>query len=137
MRGLIFEKRAGSLEVATDSNLIKLLQKSLNVMGPLFKVWTTVEKVSNSRFKQVEVSLPEILMNLDQPVMLLGQAFNILYIWHFNGLKQITGDPRKTKQFLNVKTKQKPKEVFSTMTSKQQHFRRGPLQGHQRNKGRE
>ena len=42
MRDLIFEKRAGSLEVATNSNLAKLEQKSLDVMGPLSKVWIIV-----------------------------------------------------------------------------------------------
>ena len=58
--------------VAVVSNLVKLQQKLLDVMGPLFKVWTAVEKVSNSRFEQVEVSLT----NLDQIVMLLDQACN-------------------------------------------------------------
>ena len=51
MRDLIFEKRAGSIEVAADSNLVKLQQKLLDVMGPLSKVWTIVEKASNSRFE--------------------------------------------------------------------------------------
>ena len=41
-------------------------------MESLSKVWTIVEKTSNSRFEQVEVSVPEILTNLDQTVMLLG-----------------------------------------------------------------
>ena len=73
-------------------------------MGPLSKVWTIVEKASNSRFEQVKTSLPEILTNLDQTVMLLGQAFNnISYTRRFNALKQITGDPRKTKQLLKEK----------------------------------
>ena len=85
MRDLIFEKRAGSIEVAADSNLVKL---QLDVMGPLSKVWTIVEKASNSRFEQVEVSLPEILTNLDQTVMIPGQAFNnISYTRRFNTLK--------------------------------------------------
>ena len=38
MRDLIFEKRAGSLEVTADSNLVNLQQKLLDVMGPLSKV---------------------------------------------------------------------------------------------------
>ena len=72
MRDLMFESRTGSLVVAVVSNLVKLQQKLLDVMGPLFKVWTAVEKVRNSRFEQVEVSLT----NLDQIVMLLDQACN-------------------------------------------------------------
>ena len=52
MRNMIFEKRAGSLEVAAHSNLVKLQQKLLDVMGPLSNVSTIVEKASNSCFKQ-------------------------------------------------------------------------------------
>ena len=37
VRDLIFEKRAGSIEAALDSNLVKLQQKLLDVMGPLSK----------------------------------------------------------------------------------------------------
>ena len=131
-------------------------------MRPLSKAWTMVEKANNSRFEKVEVSLPKILTNLDKTVMFLDQAFNnISYTRRFNALKQITGDPRKTKQLLKekneifvketqylfgekfesdiirtAKSKQKSKEVFSAITNKQQSFRRGPLLGHQQNKGR-
>ena len=38
MKDLTFEKGAGNLEVAADSNLVKLQQKLLELMGPLFKV---------------------------------------------------------------------------------------------------
>ena len=37
MRDMIFEERAGSLEVAADSNLVKRQQKLLDVMRPLFQ----------------------------------------------------------------------------------------------------
>ena len=73
-------------------------------MGPLSKVWAIVEKASNSPFKQAEVSLSEILTNSDQTVMSLGQAFNnVSYTRRVNALKQITVDPRKTKQPLKAK----------------------------------
>ena len=64
---------------------------------PLFKAWTTVEKAGNFFcFEEVEASLPEILTNLNQTVMLLDQAFNnISYTRLFNALNHITGDPRK------------------------------------------
>ena len=102
LRDLIFEKRAGSLEVAADPNLVKL-QQLLDVIVALSKVWTIVENARNSRFEKVEVSLPEILTNLEQAVMLLGQAFNnILYTRCFNVLRQVTGDRRKTKQLFKV-----------------------------------
>ena len=105
---MMFEKRAGCLELAADSNFVKLQQKLLDVMGPLSKVWTIVEKASIFSFEQVEVSLPEILTNLNQNVMLLGQAFNkISYLRRFGALKQITGDPRNTKQLLKEKKKKR------------------------------
>ena len=163
MKDQIFEKGAGSLEVEADSNLVKLQQILLDCMRHLLKVWTTVEKGNNFPFKQVEVSLPQILANLDQTVMLLGQAFsNISYTRLFNTLDQITGDPRKMKQLLlekneifvkktqflfaerfesdivrTPKSKQKYKEVSSTITNKLQPFQNGPLLGHQPNKDRE
>ena len=113
MRDLIFAKRAGSLEVAAASNLVKLQQKLINVMGPLSQVFTIVEKASNYRFVQVEISLPEFLTNLDQTILLLGQVFNnISYTRCFNALKQITGDPRKTKQLLKKKRDLLKKHVF-------------------------
>ena len=113
MRDLIFAKRAGSLEVAAASNLVKLQQKLINVMGPLSQVFTIVEKASNYRFVQVEISLPEFLTNLDQTILLLGQVFNnISYTRCFNALKQITGDPRKRKQLLKKKRDLLKKHVF-------------------------
>ena len=116
----------------------------------------------------MEVSLSKILTNLDQTVLLLDQVFdNILYTRRFTALKQIAGDPMKTKQLLKekldifaketqflfggrfesdtirtTKIKQKSKEVFLTITNKQ-HLSRGPLSRrdplleNQPNKGRE
>ena len=87
MRDLIFEKRAGSFVVAAGSNLVKQQPKLLDAMGPLYKVLTTVDKAYSSRFERVEVSVHEILANLDKTVMLLGQVFNdISFTRHFTAL---------------------------------------------------
>ena len=60
----------------------------------------------------MEVSLPKILSNLDQAVMLLGQPFdNISCARLFNVLNQVTGDLRKTKQLLKEKNKVFVKEI--------------------------
>ena len=83
------------------SDLVKLLQKLLDAMGPLSEVWNTVKQTSNSHFKPVEVSLSKILTNIEQTVMLLGHVFNnISYIRRFNALKQNAADPWITKQLL-------------------------------------
>ena len=76
-------------------------------MGPLSKIWATVESAKNSQDEQVEVSLGDMLRYLDQTVVLLGQAYNnISYTRRFNVLKQITGDPRITKK------SEKKKKIF-------------------------
>ena len=134
----------------------------LDAMGPLSKVWATAECAKNSQDKQVEVSLGYMLRYLDQTVVLLGQAYhNISYTLRFHVLKQITGDPRKTKKVLKekretfesenhylfgekfetdlvktAKSNQKAREVLTTMGNKQL-FRKSPLsQTYQPNKGR-
>ena len=114
-------------------------------MGPLSKVWATVESAKNSQDKQVEVFLGYMLRYLDQTVVSLGQAYhNISYTMRFHVLKQITGDPRKIKKVLKekretfesenqylfgekfetdlvktAKSKQKSREVLTTMGNKQ------------------
>ena len=99
MRELLLEKR-NHFEITSDTNSVKLQQRLLDAMGPLSKVWATVECAKNSQDKQVEVSLGYMLRYLDQTVVLLGQTYhNISYTLRFHVLKQITGDPRKTKKF--------------------------------------
>ena len=59
MKDLIFEKRADSLEVEADSNLVKLQQKILDdVMGPLFKIWTTVQAWTNCASSALGLTKP-------------------------------------------------------------------------------
>ena len=98
MRELFLEKR-NHFEITSDTNLVKLQQRLLDVMGPLSKIWATVESAKNSQDEQVEVSLGDMLRYLDQTAVLLGQAYNnTSYTRRFNVLKKITGDPRKTKK---------------------------------------
>ena len=98
MRDLLLEKK-NHFEITSDTNLVKLQQRLLDVMGPLSKIWATVESAKNSQDEQVEVSLGDMLRYLDQTAVLLGQAYNnTSYTRRFNVLKKITGDPRKTKK---------------------------------------
>ena len=76
------------------------------------------------------VSLPEILTNLDQNVILLGQVFhNISYKRRFIALKQKNwiivketqlsfGERFKSDIVRTSRSKQKSKEFFSTNTNK-------------------
>ena len=135
----------------SDTNLVKLLQKLLDAMGPLSKIWTTAESAKTSQDEQVVVSLGDMLRYLD-----------ISYTRRFNVLKkQITRDPRKTKKILKekkeifesenhyllgekfetdlvktAKSRHKSREVLTTMGNKQP-FRKSHLsQTYQPNKGK-
>ena len=101
MRELLLEKR-NHFEIVSDTNLVKLQQRLLDVMGPLSKIWTTVESAKNSQDEHAEVSLGDILRYLDQTVVLLGQAYNnISFTRCFNILKQ--EKKKEKRRFLKVK----------------------------------
>ena len=59
MRDLLLEKK-NHFEITSDTNLVKLQQRLLDVMGPLRKIWTTAESAKNSQYEQVEVTLGDI-----------------------------------------------------------------------------
>ena len=59
MRDLLLEKK-NHFEITSDTNLVKLQQRLLDVMGPLRKIWTIVESAKNSQDEQVEVALGDI-----------------------------------------------------------------------------
>ena len=71
IRELLLEKR-NHFEITSDANLVKLQQRLLDVMGPLSKIWATVESAKNSQDEQVEVSLGDELRYLDHTVVLIG-----------------------------------------------------------------
>ena len=101
MRELLLEKR-NHFEIVSDTNLVKLQQRLLDVMGPLSKIWTTVESAKNSQDEHAEVSLGDMLRYLDQTVVLLGQAYNnISFTRCFNILKQ--EKKKEKRRFLKVK----------------------------------
>ena len=64
MRDLIFEKIAGILEEAADSNLVKMQQKLLEVMEPLSKVWTTVNSYFEQKWKSHYLKFSQIYTKL-------------------------------------------------------------------------
>ena len=72
MKELLLEKR-NHFEIMSDTNLVKLQQKLLDVIGPLSKIWTTAESAKTSQDEQVVVSLGDMLRYLDQTVVLLAR----------------------------------------------------------------
>ena len=72
MKELLLEKR-NHFEIMSDTNLVKLQQKLLDVMGPLSKIWTTAESAKTFQDEHVVVSLGDMLRYLDQTVVLLAR----------------------------------------------------------------
>ena len=59
-----------------DNVLEKIQGQNRSVMGPLSKIWTTVESARSSQEDSVEVDLKEIQEFVEQTVLLVGQASN-------------------------------------------------------------
>ena len=57
-------------ETAVDFSLEKVQQKTVNLMGPLARVWKALEYVKNN--PTLTLSLEEGATNMDKPVLLLG-----------------------------------------------------------------
>ena len=137
-------------ETAVDLSIEMIQQKIVNVMGPLARVWKTLEDVKNDPI--ITLSLEEVATNLDKAVLLLGQAFHTeTYHSRLNALSSVMKDHRKLKETLKekadllsgehrmlfgdkfqhyitetVKTRQKSEELFKSISKeKSQPFRQG------------
>eukprot|EP00112_Aurelia_sp_Birch-Aquarium-sp1_P019803 Seg4970.3 transcript_id=Seg4970.3/GoldUCD/mRNA.D3Y31 product="hypothetical protein" protein_id=Seg4970.3/GoldUCD/D3Y31 len=94
---LLEEKKKRS-ELFWDSNLERMQQKTLNVFGPLSKVWMTLEEANNAKDDKVEIPLEDLTTSLEHSVMLLGQAVNSMtYQRRCNALSAVMNDTRKIK----------------------------------------
>ena len=70
-------------------------------MGPLSKIWTTVESARLSQEDSVKVDLNEIQEFVEQTILLLGQVSNsISYYRRFYMLLALTNSPQPSKQML-------------------------------------
>lgn len=149
---LLEEKKKRS-ELFWDSNLERMQQKTLNVFGPLSKVWMTLEEANNAKDDKVEIPLEDLTTSLEQSVMLLGQAVNSMtYQRRCNALSAVMNDTRKIKSTVKeqaalfasnkddnlfgkpfrkhvmdtFKAKKESTEVYKSTDGKKQPFRKGP-----------
>ena len=78
----------GRQEILADKNLETIQSKMRDVLHPICRLWTTIEKAvtqENSEKKADEVSLEDIIRLIEKSVMLLGQSNDeVLYFRRLN-----------------------------------------------------
>ena len=83
--------------------LEKIQQKTLNIMGPLRKLWFRFEDGLAQENDTVQLDLNQLIQYLEQSVMLLGQAFNaITYNRRLNVLSAVL-DKQKAKNITKIR----------------------------------
>ena len=96
------QKRTRQLEF--DTTLEKLQQKTVNIFGPLSKVWVNLENAEKAKEDTVEIPLKALTVHIEQAVLLIGQTFNVIsYQRRFNILNSIMNDSRKVQKTLKDK----------------------------------
>ena len=79
-RGILKEKRKTNKQ-NTENVLEKLQRKTVDVMGPLSKLWNILEGAKVAEEDAVQISINELLHYVEQTVLLLGQSSNAI-IFH-------------------------------------------------------
>ena len=96
----IFETLGKSYGRENDNNLSKVQSRLTNVMGPLGKLWLTLEKVRTGESSE-DLDLFDCLRLVEQSVSLLGQAkVSLSYTRRLAVLFRLTGDMKKAKKLL-------------------------------------
>lgn len=156
----LLEEQKKRSEMALDDALEKIQQKTLNILGPLSKVWLVIEGAIASSDDRTEIQLEDLAKHLEQTVMLIGQTFNALtYNRRLNALSVIMSDKRKAKNTIKeqssllektdanlfgssfrkhvietAKAKKESKEVYKHESKRP--FRKGPSFQQKHNGGR-
>ena len=100
----LLEENRAKREFTLDGTLEKIQSKKLNIMGPLSKLWFRFEEVLAQENNMVQLDLNELIQYLEQSVMLVGQAFNVVT---YN---------RRLNVLSAVQDKQKPKNIIKDQT---------------------
>ena len=95
-----FESPGKSYSRESDNNLSKVQSRLTNVMGPLRKLWLTLEKVRTGESSE-DLDLFDCLRLVEQSGSLLGQAkVSLSYTGRLAVLFRLTGDMKKAKKLL-------------------------------------
>ena len=90
--------------VTTDHQMEKFQEKTLQVMGPLSRLWKGLEDVRNECSEAVKVPVDTFATMTEQTTLLLGQTWLwILYTPCLNILKTLLKDLPKAKTLLKEK----------------------------------
>ena len=102
----MLEERKMKSQLAWDQILEKLQHKTVNVYGPLSKVWLTLEDALASDVQQPVIDLEELAKLVEQTILLLGQSFNaVTYHRRLSALTGIMADNKKAKSTLKDQAK--------------------------------
>ena len=97
LKELIEEKRRRS-KLVMDDNFDKILQKALNILGPLSQVWLTTEESITSTDDQLAIPLGDMIKYIEQIVMMVGKTIYCLaYNRPVSALTAVMGDKRRAK----------------------------------------
>ena len=75
--------------VKQDESLKRVQKKVIDVLGPLSKVWTPLEKAAKDTSDSVFLDLPAMAQHMQEATALLGQA--VVTINHFRRRRVLTG----------------------------------------------
>ena len=104
LRGISKEKRKTS-EQSVKNVLEKLQRKTVDVMGPLSKLWNILEGAKGAEEDAVQISISDLLHYVEQTVLLLGQSSNaITFHRRLNVLGSVMNSQYQVKSMLKEKT---------------------------------
>ena len=103
LRDILKEKRKTN-EQNIENVLEKLQRKTVDVMGPLSKLWNILEGAKGAEEDAVQISINDLLHYVEQTVLLLGQSSNaITYHRRLNVLGSVMNSQYQVKSMLKEK----------------------------------
>ena len=103
LREILKEKRKTN-EQNIENVLEKLQRKTVDVMGPLSKLWNILEGAKGAEEDAVQISINDLLHYVEQTVLLLGQSSNaITYHRRLNVLGSVMNSQYQVKSMLKEK----------------------------------
>ena len=103
----LIDDRKALMYTKIHDGSIKFIQKRIGqVMGPLTKIWKTVDEGVTGKSEDPNMSIDELLKLLEKTVLLLGQA-NVacLYERRLNVLSKVFGDAKKARKSISTNEK--------------------------------
>ena len=91
-------------EQIIENVLEKLQRKTVDVMGPLSKLWNILEGAKGAEKDAVQISVNDLLHYVEQAILLLGQSSNaITYHRRLNVLGSVMNSQYQVKSMLREK----------------------------------